>query len=474
MNRLNPGFQGTPERRRASRRLAGRRHPRYNGAPVSAPSPAPDSVVATIAERALRLELGTADLCFLVALHLRAEQAQLSSFQEEQLVEVFDQTAELVAIGGAGGTRGIKSATAAIARLRSQRLLARIDGLGVTRAPEYGLTRLAQGIAEYLVEDEALTPETLGVLVRALGDGLARIREAAQGADTIDEWRAGVVDPLLVAVADLIRGIERRQRSLDQQHERFQDEVRGLLEADWFGAIASCERLLASTSATLRELTELLLRDTHQLQSVLQDIGELAAAANQEAAEAAALRVADQLDRIAAWGAARQGAWSEYFQYVHRFLRDVVRLDPSRALAQRLRDQLAGASGRAFSLTVAAAPPLTLLRDAVVPPDNTPAVSRPRRRRDREPEVGPVDDPAAAFDARVADEVRGGARALSAVTNVVAGEVETDEQFAAAGRVADAVARMSTPQSALERPWVPVGEALVIEDWELPDDGRSE
>jgi chromosome partition protein MukF len=51
-----------------------------------------------------------------------------------------------------------------------------------------------------------------------------------------------------------------------------------LLEADWFGAIEGRQTLLESTSATLRELNELLLRDTSALLSRLYDIEELAAA----------------------------------------------------------------------------------------------------------------------------------------------------------------------------------------------------
>src|SRR6185312_7872721 len=112
---------------------------------------------------------------------------------------------------------------------------------------------------------------------------------------------------------------------------------RKLLEADWFGAIERCQGLLESTSATLQELNEVLLRDSSLLLALLQDIEELAVQAQDADAETAAHRLIDHVDRIAAWGAARQRAWSEYFQYVHRYLRDVVRLDPTRALTQRLR-----------------------------------------------------------------------------------------------------------------------------------------
>ena len=423
-----------------------------------------------VAARGLAIELGTPDLCFVVALHVRARRAQLASFTEEQLEDVFGHVCDVT---GAGGEHRRKRATHAIGRLRDQRMLARIDGLGVVRAPEYALTRLATAIADYLLEEEILTRDSLQVLTRTLGASLAQVREAARAAQGDDAWRAGVTEPLRVTIGDLVAGIERRQRGLDQAQERFQAEIRALLEADWFGAVERCQALLEETSATLRELGELLLRDTHELQETLQDIQDAAAAAGIEEAEVAARRVVDELDRIVAWGSARQSAWSEYFQYVHRFLRDVVRLDPARALTQRLREQLAGRAGRSFALTVAAAPKLRLLRDEPADVDDTP-VARPRKRRDVEPAAEPVCDAEAIFEAQVQGVLDAGAPALSAVTEEIAEGVPDEERYAAAGRVAHAVANLSRPRVARERPWVPVSDDIVIEDWSIPEREEEE
>lgn len=426
--------------------------------------PDPDRAIAAVAERGLSLELGTVDLCFLVALSVRARRGQLASFREEQLEDVFGHVCHVT-----GAARGSvkKRATHAIGRLRAQRMLARIDGLGVARAPEYALTRLATSIADYMLEDEILTRESLAVLTGTLGAHLNQVLAAARDAESGTDWRAGVTEPLRVTIGDLVAGIERRQRGLDQKQERFQSEIRSLLEADWFGAVERCEALLRETSATLRELGELLLRDTSALQETLQDIQDVAAQAGADEADRAAHRVAEELDRIVAWGSARQRAWSEYFQYVHRFLREVVRLDPSRALTQRLREQLAGSAGRSFSLTVAAAPKIRLLREDPAPVDDTP-VRRPRARRDKEPAPEPADDPEAELAAEVQTALDAGAPALSAVTEEIAAGVPDDDRFAAAGRVAHAVARLGRPQSARRRPWVPVSGDVIIEDWSLP------
>lgn len=415
-----------------------------------------------VAERRLSLELSTLDLCFLVALHVRSEGASLSSFTEAQLEEVFAQASEVVQ---PEVDQLRRRATLAIQRLRDQRLLARVDGQGVVRTGEFALSRLATGIVEFYLEEDVLTRESLSLLTGSLRTAIAGVLEAARGAQTPEAWQDAVAGPLRVTIAELIAGIERRQRGLDVQQEDFQAEIRRLLEADWFGAIDRCQGLLESTSATLRELNEVLLRDSSVLLALLQDIEELAVAAGASEAEAAAHRLMDQVDRIAAWGSARQRAWSEYFQYVHRYLRDVVRLDPTRALTQRLRDQLAGA-GRRFALAHAGAPPIRILR-TVAPVRERPPVVRPRAPREREPSTEIGEDPQTVLDGKVQRALDGGAAALSAVTSEVTAELPGSERFVEAGRIASTVARLAHAHSDIERPWVEVGGDLVIEDWSL-------
>jgi chromosome partition protein MukF len=423
----------------------------------------PEQALASIAERRLALELGTLDVCFLVALYVRAEAAGLTALTEAQLEEVFAQAAAAVQPAGEAPVR--RSPTHAIQRLREQRLLARVDGQGVVRTGEFALSRLATAVVEFFLEEDVLTRESLALLTAGLAAALGGVREAAREARDPAAWRERVDGPLRVTIAELVAGIERRQRGLDLQQEDFQAEIRRLLESDWFGAIDRCQALLASTSATLHELNQMLLRDSAALLGLLHDIEELAVAAGEAETEATALRVMDQIDRIAAWGAARQRAWSDYFQYVHRYLRDVVRLDPTRALTQRLRDQLAGTGAR-FALTVAGAPPMRTLR-AVAPAREKPPVVRPRAARERDPAPDAGDDPEAALEARVRRALGGGAAALSRVTAEVTAGLGSAERFVEAGRVAHAVAQLARASAARDRPWVAATADLVIEDWAL-------
>lgn len=227
----------------------------------------PSRLIAALARDRINLDLETLDLCFLAGLYLRADRASLASFEEEVLLDMFEQVCDAV---DPGAERPRKRATHAIQRLRDQRMLARVDGAGIVRSGEYTLTRLAAAVVEYYLADEALTRESLTWLTGTLRAQLAEILGAAKRADTEDAWRDRVVAPLRVTVGDLVGGIERRQRGLDSQQEEVQAEISKLLQADWFGAVDRCQSLLDTTTDTLRELNEVLLRDTHHFVALLE------------------------------------------------------------------------------------------------------------------------------------------------------------------------------------------------------------
>ena len=424
----------------------------------------PNRLVAALARDAINLDLKTVDLCFLAALYLRADRAALASFEEAQLVDLFEQVLEVVE---AGADSPRKRATHSIQRLREQRMLARVDGAGLVKAGEYTLTRLAAAVVDYFLADEALTRESLTLLTGTLRAQLAEILSAAKAAaDDGESWRQRVIAPLRVTVADLIQGIERRQRGLDAQQEAVQTEIAALLQADWFGAVDRCQALLDTTTTTLKELNEVLLRDTHHFVALLQDIQTTAAVAGNAEAEQVAQRVIEQVDRIAAWGEGRQRSWSGYYQYVHRYLRDVVRLDPDRALSQRLRDQISGWPQAQFFTAVATVAPIRLLRPLEARVDR-PVVMRPRAEREVELSFVVPSDLFADLEQRIQAAVAGGATDLATITAHVLADLPLHTHYPAAGRVAEVVARTLPLSTARERPWRAVGAALEIEDWTL-------
>jgi chromosome partition protein MukF len=426
-------------------------------------------VIASLARDQVNLDLKTVDLCFLAGLHLRADNAALASFDEDALIDMFEQVCDVVE-PGAENPR--KRATHAIQRLREQRMLARVDGAGIVRPGEYALTRLAAAVVEYFLADEALTRESLTLLTGTLRAQLAEVLAAAKKADGEDGWRMGVIGPLRVTVGDLVAGIERRQRGLDAQQEEVQAEIATLLSADWFSAVDRCQALLDTTTDTLRELNEILLRDTHHFVALLQEIQTLATSAGNAEVEESIQRVIEHVDRIAAWGGARMRAWSDYYQYVHRYLRDVVRLDPDRALSQRLRDQLAAWPSRRFHLLVAQAPSIRLLRQMEARVER-PVVARPRTDRETEPVWVDAESVLAGIEATIANAVDSGVRTLADVTSTVLPPLPEPAHYAVTGRVAEAVADLAVVRAERERPWTPVYETLEIEDWNLTSRGGA-
>lgn len=427
----------------------------------------PSRLIAALARDQVNLDLKTVDLCFLAGLYLRADRAALASFEEDVLVDMFEQICDVV---DPGAERPRTRATHAIQRLRDQRMLARVDGAGIVRSGEYALTRLAAAVVEYFLADEALTRESLTLLTGTLRAQLAEILAAAKRAESEEDWRQRVVAPLRVTVGDLVGGIERRQRGLDSQQEEVQAEIAKLLQADWFAAVERCQSLLDTTTNTLRELNEVLLRDTHHFVALLQEIQALASEADMAEPEEVVQRVIEHVDRIAAWGGARQRAWSEYYQYVHRYLRDVVRLDPDRALSQRLRDQVAGWASTPFHLLVAAAPSIRLLRPLESRVER-PAVARLRTDREAAPDLVEPEDMGLAIETLVVEALAVGATSLVDVTEWVLPNFPEDSHYAITGRVADELARVSRVRSAYERPWRPVEPRLEVEDWDLPNEG---
>jgi chromosome partition protein MukF len=432
-------------------------------------TPDPSRVLASLARDRVNLDLKTVDLCFLAGLYLRANKGALASFEEDMLVDMFEQVCDVVE-PGADNPR--KRATHAIQRLREQRMLARVDGTGIVRAGEYALTRLAATVIEYFLADEALTRESLTLLTGTLRAQLAEGLAAAKQAHDEDAWRQNVIGPLRVTVGDLVAGIERRQRGLDTQQEEVQAGIATLLSADWFNAVDRCQTLMDKTTNTLRELNEILLRDTHHFVALLQEIQALATSIGNTEGEETVQRVIEQVDRIAAWGGARQRAWSEYYQYVHRYLRDVVRLDPDRALSQRLRDQLADWPSRPFHLLVAQGLSIRLLRQLEARVER-PMVARPRSDREAEPEWVDAENVLADIESLVRTAIQGGAKTLAEVTSQVLPALPHSMHYAATGRVAEAVARLKGINAPRERPWTPVSKSMEIEDWRVPSGSES-
>lgn len=429
----------------------------------------PLATLKSLARDGHSLALSNGDLCFLAALFLRGDGAALASFSEEALLVAFDDVANLVM--PATDAKKLRF-TNTVRRLREQKLLTRVDGVGIFRSGDYALTRLAVAIIEFYLREESLTRESLTLLSRTLINHLTAIHEAAArgaaNAEDAEHFRLTVASPLRITIGELARGIERRQRGFDVEQQDYQRKVGELLSASWFGALEQCQSLLDSTSATLRELSQVLLHDTQEMQTLLLDILEHVSAAHATEAEETTRAVMDTIDRIAAWGAERQRAWSDYYQYVHRFLRDVVRLDPMRTLTARVREAIS--NPQRYALVTVAAPAIRVLR-TTAPAGDPPPVERPKKERDKPLEQQAPNDPDAAMKSAIADAFADGQRNLGDITRFVlaqlADEIPEAGHFAAVGRIAELLAAGRALGARAPRPWVQGVDTFELEDWHV-------
>ena len=72
----------------------------------------------------------------------------------------------------------------------------------------------------------------------------------------------------------------------------------------------------------------------------------------------------------------------------------------------------------------------------------------------------------------VKEALQDGPPALALVTERVLARLGEDEHYRSAGRIAALVAKLATPHSDRERPWVAVSEVVEIEDWSLEGGAR--
>ena len=423
----------------------------------------PHQILSGLAASNYAIDLKTLDLCFLAALKLQAEREQEYNFSEGELIELFMVVCETL---DPGGDNLRTRASHTLRRMNEQRMLARVDGAGIAERGDYALTHLATSMISSIVENDTLTTESLELLMNQLIARLTEILFAARRAGTEEEWRKEVAVPMREVVRDSVLGIERRQRGIDSDHEQLRHEITDLISAEWHAAIDQCQDLLAQASGMLRELNNILLRGRDKCHIQLNELQSLADEAGQDKALEAVEQVSQHVERVAAWGKARQSAWSAFYQQTHAFLRDVVRLDPNRALSKRLRDQITGWPFDPFFLAVARGDPIRLLRPMESKVESPP-VTRARTDRTLRIVEVPPDDEEVDLDALVAEALQAGASTLAEVTERILPEYPEADRYLVTGRVAEAVARLRRVAGEHERPWQRVAVGLEIEDWRI-------
>lgn len=418
----------------------------------------PDRDLARLRTSGMQISLNTADLCCLLV--LRARESETAAIDEDEVMDLLERVHDQ--FPGAENPR--KRATHGLQKLREQRVLTRVDVGGVSRRGEYALSGVGRAVIDFFLEDAKLTRESLKVLTATLTAQLTRVREHARTAATPEAWRDEVLLPLTVVSRDLLAGIERRTRGLDEEQEEVRKRIAQMLSDHWLVAMKDSEALLEETTARLGELRDVILEEQKGLETVLDDVEGLARAGQTEDVERAARELGADLARLADWAVRRHDAWSDYYQVMLATLRSLVRLDPDRALTQRLRDHLRAWPDQPWSLALAPTLRMTVLRDV------TALIDRPPVERDHRPEVDPENvtaPPTTPLEERVEAAFEAGARTLADVLRRVLPELPIQARYRDAGRIAAIVAKRAHIDTPLEREWVHVADGLFTEEWRV-------
>ncbi len=405
-----------------------------------------------------RLDLSRADIAFLAGIRALLHHSEDAALDDGQLREVFAVVDELAQ--GDPDSRAARG-TRSMARLHTQRLLAQIGGGTFSDTGLYALTGFGKVLADYYAGQDALDRRSLLVLANRLRADLAEVLQRARRGGDDAHWD-DLVAQLRLTVADLVEGIDRRAHGLDDQQAEIRTEIAALLEADWVDSIPRCEALLAETGDRLVELHGLLIEQTSALQQLLLEIRDAAVDAGRPLADQAARVVLHQVERLDTWGEARFASWKRYFEDVHDFIQRVVRVDPSRAVAERLRDAVADYFDAPWSLTVTRQPRYLHLRA----PDPSEAQARAARpTEDRAPHLeASAPDLAGELDpeALVAAALRTGGRArLVALLRAHLPGLDPDQADRLAGDLVEALALAGQPTPLRELRWTAVGAGSV-------------
>lgn len=417
-----------------------------------------DRDFARLRTQSVALSLSTADLCCLLVLRVR--ESESAALAERDVLDLLSSVHEQFA--EAENPR--KRATHGLQRLREQRMVTMVSLGGLAREGEYSLSGLGRAIVEFFVDDAKLTRESLKVLTATLGSQLTRVRDDARTATTSQDWEDCVVVPITVASRSLLEGIERRTRGLDAEQETVRADIARLLSEQWLEAMEQTRDLLETMTARLEELRDLILQEQKGLEAILDDIQGLAQAAVARSAEQAIGELLSRLAGLSEWGTTRHHAWSTYYQSMLLTLRSLVRLDPDRALTQRLRDSLHEWPDHPWTMVVAPRLRIHVLRPVDYVADRPPVERQHRAEGVPEHVAAPE---AVQLEALVKRAIDGGAPTLTAVLREVLPAVVAEARFRDAGRVTELVARTAVVHSPLERSWVHVEDGLLAEDWQV-------
>ena len=283
------------------------------------------------------IALSKPQLALLLLIHHRlyASESQNQDIFESELANFFHSIDKLEANDPTGAqARG----RAAIGALQKSGVIIRSDCGGLSAIePIYSLTSLGRAIAENITRHVQFDKDTLRSILSEAMVRLSEIASKLSECTTKDDWQRRVTIPLREFVQGAFERILRYQSNLDVRHEAVREEIFTLVQTKADQAIEPCVQLLEQSMHTITELRDILLESLIKTDDIVLEISVQARNAEQREAMAAADGILRRTTQISEWTRTRVDAWSLHYQNVHSFLRYVVRVDPQRQIAERLK-----------------------------------------------------------------------------------------------------------------------------------------
>ena len=357
-------------------------------------------------------------LLLLIYYRLYAIETQEQDVSESDLTNFF-QSIDRLESKDPTGTQARARAT--ISSLQKSNIIVRSDCGGLSALePIFSLTSLGRAIGEVITRNLQFDKETLKAIISQAIVSMSEIANDARLATSAEDWRNLVIVPLRDFVEGAFERILRYQSSLDLRHEAVREEIFNLVQTKADQAIDPCVRLLDQSMQTIVELQDTLLGSLNKTEEIALDILVRARDAEETDAMAAVNGILKRTNQISEWTHARMEAWSLHYQNAQSFLRNVVRVDPNRQGAERLKNFI-----RSFEETT---PCMTVCREPTIRHLNTSFLVAPaeRPKRQREDfEVGEL-EPEAGLAARIASNITNRVRAdLESKSSVLLSEVLT-------------------------------------------------
>jgi chromosome partition protein MukF len=297
---------------------------------------------------------------------------------------------------------------AAISALQQSGVIVRSDCGGLSAIePVYSLTSLGRAIAENITRNLQFDKDTLKSILSEAIVRLTEVSEKARTASTADDWRRSVTVPLREFVEGAFERILSYQSNLDTQHQSVREEIFDLVQAKADQAIDPCVTLLDRSMQTITELRDSLLESLTKTDELALLILVRARDAEVREAMEAAEGILKRTGQISDWTHTRMEAWSLHYQNVHSFLRYVVRVDPSRQVAERLKSAIGQFDEETPCLQICREPTIRHFNDAFLekPPERPTRTREDFALQELEPGTGLAAQIAADIESRIGERL---------------------------------------------------------------------